>query len=50
MHLILAQIDNICEMEELGKEVVDIVRFNAEKWNHTNIMNVKCIIANLRHF
>jgi hypothetical protein len=50
MHLIVAQIDNLYNMEEFGKKVVDIVRFNAEKWNHTNIMNVKCIIANLRHF
>lgn len=49
LHLILAQVDNLYEMEELGRKGGEMVRFNADKWNHTNIMNAKCILACL-HF
>lgn len=49
MHLILAQVDNLYEMDELGPESGLLTRFNANVWNNTNIMNVKCILANLVH-
>jgi hypothetical protein len=49
LHLILAQVDNLYEMDELGRGGGELARFNADKWNHTNIMNVKCILASLHH-
>lgn len=49
LHLILAQVDNLNELDEIGNDEVEIVRLNSEKWNHTNLMNCKCIMANLEH-
>lgn len=49
LHLILAQVDNLYEMDELGPGGGELARFNANKWNHTNIMNAKCILASLQH-
>lgn len=46
----LAQVDNLYEMEELGRESGTLARFNPDKWNRMNIMNAKCILANLKHF
>jgi len=49
MHLILAQIENIEEMEELGLKVpeMEVVPFNRKIWNKTNLMNVKCMLIHL---
>jgi hypothetical protein len=49
LHLILAQVDNLYEMEELGRAGGEMAKFNADKWNHTNIMNAKCLLASLHH-
>lgn len=27
-----------------------LARFNPDKWNRMNIMNAKCLLANLKHF
>lgn len=37
-------------MDELRDDDFEIIKLNSEKWNHTNLMNCKCILANLRHF
>lgn len=50
LHLMLAQVDNLFEMEELGRESGLLTRFNPDKWNRMNVMNAKCLLANLRHF
>ncbi len=49
LHLILAQVDNLYEMDELGRESGAMTRFNADKWNHTNILNAKCLLASMHH-
>lgn len=49
LHLILAQVDNLYEMEELGREGGQLARLNTDKWNHTNILNPKSILASLNH-
>lgn len=46
----MSQVDNLCEMEELGSDSAKIIRFNHNVWNHTNLMNAKCIHANLKYF
>lgn len=50
LHLIMAQVDNLNEIDELRDDDIQMVRLNSEKWNHTNLMNCKCIMANLTHF
>lgn len=47
LHLILAQVDNLNQMEEFGQEAQTICKFNSASWNETNIMNTKCILASL---
>jgi hypothetical protein len=49
LHLILAQVDNLYEMEELGRKGGEMAKFNADKWNHTNILNAKCLLASLHY-
>ena len=49
MHTILSQVDNLFEMEELGRQAGEMTRLNTDKWNHTNIINSKCILASLHH-
>lgn len=43
LHLILAQVDNLEEMDELGASIKDMTKLNKKKWNSTNLMNVKCL-------
>jgi hypothetical protein len=36
-------------MEELGRQAGEMVKLNTDKWNHTNIINAKCILASMYH-
>ena len=47
MHLVLAQVHNLFELEALGEERKGLRKIGKE-WNLTNVMNAHCIRANIR--
>ena len=48
LHLILAQVENLEEMEELEIEPNSLVPLNRAVYNITNILNTKCILAKIQ--
>lgn len=47
LHLLLAQVDNLAELEELEEDALNVVAFDAAAWNETNVLNPRAIQAAL---